>query len=1033
MFVRLGKPSLATILLVVTSLIALLSFALPSHAQSPAAQNARPLITQNIDESKLTVLAGNMRPEARAANDRGSVAHNLMLEHLLLQLKRPAEQETALKALIDDLHNPESANYHHWLTAAEFGERFGLAQQDMDAITNWLTLHGFQVNFVYPSRVMIDFSGTAGQVMQAFHTEIHHLEVNGKSHIANMSEPHIPSALAPAIAGVVSLHDFRPHPMMKPRHQYTFPSGLGSDYYGVVPGDLATIYNFNPVFTAGITGQGQTIVLIEDTDLYSAADWSTFRSTFGLSGYSGSLSQTHPAPPSGPNNCGAPGVNADDGEAILDSEYASAAAPSAAIQMAACADTQTTFGGLIAMQNLVSSSTPPAIISVSYGECETMNGAAANAAFNSTYQQAVTEGTSVYVAAGDSGAAACDQNQTAASFGITVSALASTPYNVAVGGTDFSDTYSGTNATYWNTGNTANYASARSYVPETPWNDSCTGSLLAAYEGYTTSGPGSFCNAAGGLLAAITGTATTAAGGGGPSGCATGAPSINDVVSGSCAGYPKPSWQVVPGNPNDSVRDIPDVSLFAANGLWSHFYVFCYSDTANGGAACTGSPSGWTAAGGTSFASPILAGVQALINQKTGARQGNPNPMLYSLAANQFNGSGSTSCNSSLGNGTAGSCVFYDVTLGDMAVECTTTNNCFDSADGYGVLSTSNSALQPAYATTAGWDFATGIGTINVANLVNAWPGSAPQPDFSISASPTSVTIVQGGAAGSTTITVNPVNAFNGSVNLSTSALPSGVTASFSPNPATGSSKLTLTASGAAATGTVILTITGTSGSLTHTTSVSLTVNAAPPVPDFSLSASPNSLTIVQGGVGGNTTITVTPANGFNGSVGLAVTSALPSGVSAGFNPNPTTGNSTLTLAASSVATVGTVTLTVTGTSGSLTHTAIVSLTVNASAPAPDFSLSAAPSTLSVGRGKSVTSAITVNKLNGFSGAVSLSATGLPKGVTATFNPASTSGSSTLTLKASAPANLGTATVTIKGVSGSLNHTTTISLTTTKH
>lgn len=1033
MLVRLGRPSLTAILLVVASLFALLSFALPCQAQSPGPQSARPLITQNIDEGKLAVLAGNTRPEARTANDHGPVAHNLMLEHLLLQLKRPAEQETALKALIDDLHNPESANYHHWLTAAEFGERFGLAQQDIDTITSWLTSRGFQVNFVYPSRVMIDFSGTAGQVMQAFHTEIHHLEVNGKSHIANMSEPHIPSALAPVIAGVVSLHDFRPRPMMKPRHQYTFPSGLGDNYYGVVPGDLATIYNFNPVFTAGITGQGQTIVLIEDTDLYSAADWTTFRSTFGLSGYSGSLSQTHPDPPSGPSNCGAPGVNADDGEAILDAEYAGAAAPSAAIQMAACADTQTTFGGLIAMQNLISSSAPPAIISVSYGECETVNGAAANAAYNSTYQQAVAEGTSVYVAAGDSGAAACDQNQTAASFGITVSGFASTPYNVAVGGTDFSDTYSGTNATYWNTGNTASYASARSYVPETPWNDSCAGSLLAVYEGYPTSGPGSFCNTAGGLLAALTGTATTAAGGGGPSGCATGTPSVNGVVGGSCAGYSKPLWQAVPGNPNDSVRDIPDVSLFAANGLWSHFYVFCYSDTANGGAACTGSPSGWTAAGGTSFASPILAGVQALINQKTGARQGNPNPMLYSLAATQFSGNGSASCNSSLGNGVAGSCVFYDVTLGDMSVECTTTNNCFDSADGYGVLSTSNSVLQPAYGTTAGWDFATGIGTINVANLVNAWPGSAPQPDFSISASPTSVTLVQGGAAGNTTITVNPVNSFNGSVSLSTSALPSGVTASFSPNPATGSSKLTLSASGTAATGTVMLTITGTSGSLTHTTSVSLTVNAAPPAPDFSLSASPNSLTIVQGGAGGNTTITVTPANGFNGSVGLAVTSALPSGVSAGFNPNPTTGSSTLTLAASSTATVGTVTVTVTGTSGSLTHITTISLTVNASAPAPDFSLSAAPSTLSVGRGKSVTSTITVNKLNGFGGTVSLSATGLPKGVTATFNPTSTSGSSTLTLKASSTANLGTATVTIKGVSGSLNHTTTISLTTTKH
>ena len=1027
MLSRLGRISFC-----VVSLIALFGASQFTPVRAQSASRARPLITQNIDESKLVALHGNTRPEAVAANDRGAVAHNLRLDHLLLQLKRPVEQEAALKAFIDDLHNLESANYHHWLTAVEFGERFGLAQQDLDAVTGWLTSHGFAVNVVYPSRVMIDFSGTAGQVMQAFHTEIHQLNVNGTNHLANMSEPRIPEALAAAVEGVVSLHDFRPRPMMKPRHQYTIASGLG-DNYGVVPGDLATIYNFSPVFSAGITGQGQSIVLIENTDLYSTSDWSTFRSTFGLSGYSASLSQTHPAPPSGPNNCAAPGVNADDGEAILDAEYASAAAPSAAIQMAACADTQTTFGGLIALQNLISSSTPPAIVSISYGECETMNGATANATYSSAYQQAVVEGTSVYVAAGDAGAAACDQNQTAASYGITVSGFASTPYNVAVGGTDFSDTYSGTNATYWNSGNTPTFVSARSYVPETPWNDSCSGILLATYEGYPTSGGSSFCNYAGGLLAAITGSATTAAGGGGPSGCATGTPSTSGVVGGSCAGYAKPSWQVVPGNPSDGVRDIPDVSLFAANGLWSHFYVFCYSDTANGGAACTGSPSGWTAAGGTSFGSPIMAGVQALINQKTGARQGNPNPMLYSLAATQFNGSGNASCNSSLGNGVANSCVFYDVTLGDMAVECLTTNNCFDSAAGYGVLSTSSSVLQPAYGTTTGWDFATGIGTINVTNLLNAWPGSAPPPDFSLSASPTTVTIVQGGAGGTSTITVNPMNGFNGSVGLSvTSVLPSGVTASFNPNPTTGSSTLTVTASGTAATGTVSATITGTSGSLTHTTSISLTVNQAAPAPDFGLSASPTNLTIVQGGAGGNTTITVHPLNGFAGSVGLSVTSVLPSGVSAGFNPNPTAGNSVLTLAASSTAALGTVTVTVTGTSGSMTHTTSVSLTVNASAPAPDFSLSTSPATLSVARGKSVTSTITINELNGFSGSVSLSASGLPKGVTASFNPGSATSSSTLTLTASITASPGTATLTIKGVSGSLIRTTTISLT-TKH
>ena len=924
MFNRLGIVSLCFSFLACS-----LSLAFPEHANSQSNRVTRPVITQEIDESKLVMLTGNTRPEANAANDRGAVAAGMRFEHMLLQLKRTAEQEQALELFVEDLQNPSSANFHHWLTAAEFGDRFGMAQQDVQVITQWLTSHGFQVNQVYPNRVLIDFSGTAGQVMHAFHTEIHRLEVNGVMHVANLREPLIPSALVGAITGIVSLHDFRPHPMMRLRHEYTIPSGLGSNYYAVVPGDLATVYNFNPVFNAGISGRGQTIVLIENTDLYSMADWGTFRSTFGLSGYSaGSLTQTNPAPPSGPNNCIDPGVNADDGEAILDAEYASAAAPNAAIQMAACADAQLTFGGLIAIQNLINStSTPPAIISISYGECETVNGAAANAAFNSAYQQAAAEGVSVFVAAGDSGAATCDQNQAAAASGITVSALASTPYNVAVGGTDFGDTYAGTSSTYWNSGNSATYASALSYVPEIPWNDSCAGALLTTYENYPSSGPNSLCNYAGGLLSAILGTTTTAAGGGGPSGCATGTPTIGGVVSGTCAGYPKPSWQVVAGNPNDGVRDLPDLSLFSANGLWSHFYVFCYSDTANGGTACSGAPSGWTAAGGTSFASPIMAGVQALINQKSGARQGNPNPVYYSLAAAQYSGGGSASCNSSLGNGTASSCVFYDVTQGDVAVDCTGSANCFDSADGYGVLSTSNSVKQPAYGTTTGWDFATGIGTINVTNLVNAWPGSAPAPDFSLSASPTSVTIIQGGAGAGTTITVNPANGFGGSVSLSiTSALPSGVTISFNPDPTNGSSTLTFTAGPSATTGSVMVTVTGTSGSLTHTTSVNLTVGASAAAPEFSLSASPSSLSIGRG-KSGTSTITVTKLNSFSSSVNLSA-SALPKGVTASFNPSVTTGSSMLTLKVSSAAAVGTTTITVKGVSGSLSHTAAITLTV---------------------------------------------------------------------------------------------------------
>ena len=198
------------------------------------------------------------------------------------------------------------------------------------------------------------------------------------------------------------------------------------------------------------------------------------------------------------------------------------------------------------------------------------------------------------------------------------------------------------------------------------------------------------------------------------------------VVGGTCQGWPKPSWQALLsnfGNPNDGVRDTPDVSLFAANGLWSHYYIFCWSDTANGGAACSGAPSGWSGAGGTSFSAPIMAGIQALVNQKTGQSQGNPNPVYYQLAASEYNTS-SSACNSANGNSVASTCIFYDVTQGDMDVNCTGTYNCYLPSGTEGVLSTTDNSYSPAYGTTTGWDFATGIGSVNAANLVNNWPNS---------------------------------------------------------------------------------------------------------------------------------------------------------------------------------------------------------------------------------------------------------------------------------------------------------------------
>src|SRR6267154_862475 len=209
-------------------------------------------------------------------------------------------------------------------------------------------------------------------------------------------------------------------------------------------------------------------------------------------------------------------------------------------------------------------------------------------------------------------------------------------------------------------------------------------------------------------------------------------------------------------------------------------------------------------------------------------------------------------------------------------------------------------------------------------------------------------------------------------------------------------------------------------------TSTSMLTPAAAATPDYSLSALPTSLTLIQGS-SGPSTITVAPVNGFTGSVGLSA-SGVPSGVTATFSPTSTTGTSTLTLAASSTATTGTSTVTITGASGILSHTTTVSLTVNAPAM-PDFRLSAMPSSLAVTKGASGSSTITVAALNGFTGSVGLSASGVPSGVTATFSPISTTGTSTLTLAASSTATTGNSLVTVMGASGSLIHTTTITLT----
>jgi subtilase family serine protease len=676
-------------------------------AQTASAQNAA-----------RTTLPGTTRAEIAGAQDLGPVPDDMQLEHVLLLMQRSPAAEAAAEAYADALHDPSSPQFHRWLSSAEIGQMFGASPPDIEAVSSWLRGEGLQVNRVLPGSMVIDISGSAGEVGKAFGTSIHSVVVDGVAHIANVSDISMPATLAPMLAGPLSLHDFRPHN----KHLAAAPrltNGAGGEL--VTPGDIATIYDFKPLFANGITGKGQTVTVVEDTDLYSNADWTTFRSVFNLARFSaGSLTIQHP-------DCSDPGVNknGDDVEAALDVEWSSAAAPDAAIVLASCHQTKTTDGVTLAMTNLIAGDSPPKIISVSYGECETLNTAAGNRYYRTLFQQAAMQGISVFVATGDAGPSDCSYFVNGTKYGIGVSGWASTPYDIAVGGTDFADKYLGRSGAYWGK-NGPGHANAKSYIPEQGWNDTCASTLFTAQAGFAASyGAKGFCNVAAGKPYRELG-----GGEGGPSSCATGTAPASGVVGGTCKGWPKPHWQKdVIGIPADGVRDIPDVSLFASDGpVWARQYAICFSDPNNYGVPCTGTTPAeidqWApGGGGTSYATPIMAGLQALINERTGSAWGNANVELYRLAAKEYGPAGDNFCSSTKGNVIDPACMFNDIRLGDDDQDCVAGSaDCFAPSGHLGVLSTNTTAYQPSFLVTKGYDFPSGIGTVNATNLVLGWP-----------------------------------------------------------------------------------------------------------------------------------------------------------------------------------------------------------------------------------------------------------------------------------------------------------------------
>jgi hypothetical protein len=779
--------------------------ALHPHSPRPGVPAVPSRITQPVNESQITVMPGNVRPEARnPQNDRGKVADSMPVEHVWLQLQRSAEQERALQELIDQLNDRNSRMFHQWLTPEQFGE-YGVGQEDIETVTNWMESHGLRVNQVYPNHMLIDFSGTAGQLRDAFHTEIHQLEVNGKKQIANLSDPYIPAALSPVVHSIVALNDFQPHRTIKPRPDYTFAgctSGASSvtepgTCYAVTPLDNAVIYNLNPMWSNGYSGQGQTIAVIESTDMYNfPGDWNSYRTAFGLTGYTGTLSQLHPGSCTDP---GAVATSGEESEANLDVEVATGFAPSAAVQLLSCTAGTFGFGGQVALENVLNAAGPyPGVVGMSYGECEVATGAGGNKLFYNTFQQAASQGVSVFVSTGDDGAAGCS-DEFGLQYGIDsvgVTGWGETPYNVAVGGTDFEDVFDSKIvntaggqsstvplSTYWSASNGAGDGSALSYVPEIPWNDSCASAVIADYvEGtYTTAGTTGFCNKSPGNTS--TGYISLGAASGGASNCATGVAATSGdytdwssylITTPYCQGYAKPSFQTgaaltggnaVYGTPNDGLRDIPDVSLFAANGVWGHYEVVCWSDTADsadGAVSCSGAPSTWSGFGGTSVATPAMAGIQALVNQYTGQSWGSGVlNNYYQMGQNEYGTAGGTfagsTCNSSAAGGPASSCVFNDVTQGDIDLACAyngtlSESQCYPSNE----TPSYNSGIYGTFSTD----------NVTAVTIVNGGTGYTSAPTCTIAGpsnaapyiSPTGTTLFAGGTQATCTALTSPAS-----------------------------------------------------------------------------------------------------------------------------------------------------------------------------------------------------------------------------------------------------------------------------------
>ena len=414
-------------------------------------------ITGPIDGNHAVALKGNMHPRALASNDRGPLDPLTRIPYMRMALKPTGDQAADLEEFLEAQRDPSSSDYHRWLSPEEFGDRFGVSQNDLDQISAWLESQGFTVEKVARAQNWIAFSGTAGQVGKTFRTELHRYQADGKTHFANATEPSIPQALAGIVDGLHGLDDFHPRP---PRNKKIVPdltSSSGSHY--LAPDDLATIYDITALYKAGYDGTGQKLVIAGQTDI-NLADLRGFRITFGLVAKDPQLVLYGPDPGVSPG---------DQVESDLDLEWSGAVARNATIIFVYSQDV------FESVQYAIDQNLAP-VISLSYGECEL----GVSASSRALVQQANAEGITWMNSSGDSGAAGCDWGgPPTAQYGPAVSYPADLPEITAVGGAEFNESGSAG----WSTQNTAAWGSATGYLPEKGWNDTSLGGGIWASGG----------------------------------------------------------------------------------------------------------------------------------------------------------------------------------------------------------------------------------------------------------------------------------------------------------------------------------------------------------------------------------------------------------------------------------------------------------------------------------------------------------------------------------------------------------------------